>query len=307
MSVWQLWRQKRARHAGKRADLKEEQGLRRQWCLLVGKCELSVLLAALPLSALRPIYPPGSAFWADPFAWRRDDRWYVFFEELQYATDRGRISVLELDEEGRPIGEVQPVIEEPYHLSYPFLLEIGGELYMMPEKSDAKRVDLYRCVSFPYRWELARTLISGIELSDPTLFEHGGRWWLFCAARTQGLRLNETLFAFSADSPWSDKWAPHSRNPLVRDFSRARPAGRIFRDDSRRLLRPSQDCVRRYGHGLNLNEVTALSPTRYDERRLWHVSGEQLDGWRAIHHMDWHQGLLVVDAQRLIPTSASGA
>ena len=62
-----------------------------------------------------------------------------------------------------------PVIEEPYHLSYPFLFEFEGELYMIPEKARATRVDLYRCVAFPYQWELVKTLIEGFALADSTL------------------------------------------------------------------------------------------------------------------------------------------
>jgi hypothetical protein len=247
------------------------------------------------------IYPPATAFWADPFAWSHDNRSFVFFEELPFATQRGRISVLELDGQARPRGEPRPVIEEPCHLSYPFLFELGGALHMIPEKASTRRVDIYRCVAFPDRWELAKTLITGFELSDPTLFEHEGRWWLFGATRTDRLRLNETLFAFFADSPWSDRWTPHPANPLVRDFKRARPAGRVFSVGSGPLLRPSQDCVRRYGHGLNLSEITALSPRHYEERLVWHISGEQAGGWRGLHHMDWHRGLVVMDAERLIP------
>lgn len=307
MNLWQRWRQKRARHAGQRADRKQEQGLRKQWCLLAGRCDLAALGSPPPLADLVPLYPPSTAFWADPFVWSRDGRCCVFFEDLPFASERGRISCIELDEQARPLGEARPVIEEPYHLSYPFLLEHDGELYMIPEKSAAKRVDLYRCIDFPGRWERARTLVEGIPISDATLFEHEGRWWLFCAMRTKRLRLNETLFAFYADSLWSENWTPHAANPLVRDFSRARPAGRVFRDESGRLLRPAQDCVRRYGHGISLNEVLALSPSRYEERRVWRIGGDQVGEWRALHHMDWHQGVLVMDAQRLIPMPPGAA
>jgi hypothetical protein len=81
----------------------------------------------------------------------------------------------------------------------------------------------------------------------------------------------------------------------------------VLRDEAGRLLRPAQDCVRRYGHGISLNEVVALSPSRYEERRIWHTSGDQVDAWRALHHMDWHRGVLVMDAQRLIPMPPGAA
>ena len=291
MSLWQRWRQALARKPGPQS----------QWFLLAGWCQASEL-SAPPLERLQPIYPPDEAFWADPFAWQRDGRFYVFFEEYPYATRRGRISVVELDERAKPAGEAKPVLKQPWHLSYPYLFKFEGELYMLPEQKESRRIDLYRCVDFPGRWERVKTLMSGMRLVDANLFEHEERWWLLCAAKLkwQGLRYDETLFAFHADSPLSERWIPHPANPLVRDFSRARPAGRVLRDTQGRLLRPSQDCARRYGDGLNISEILELTPITYRERLLWHKSGREAGGWNGMHHIDWHQGLLVMDAQRLI-------
>jgi hypothetical protein len=291
MNLWQRWR--RARTRNKPAPDS-------QWFLLAGFCDAAAL-SDPPVQDLRAIHPPADAFWADPFVWRWRERFYLFFEEFPYATRLGRISVVELDERLQPAGEAVPVLEQPWHLSYPYLFEYEGELYMLPEQKTTRRVDVYRCVEFPFRWEKAKTLISGKRLVDANLFEHEGRWWLLCAAKIawRGLRYDETLFAFHANSPLSEKWTPHPANPLVRDFSHARPGGRIIRDGQGRLLRPSQDCARHYGEGLNLSEILELTPTRYRERLLWHKRGKDL-GWHGMHHLDWHQGLLVMDAERLL-------
>ena len=304
MNLISRWRQQRARRAGARIDEVEEQGRICQWFLLAGPRE-SPPLRVPDTSGLHPIYPPDLAFWADPFCWFRDGRLFVFFEDYPYAKGSAHISAIELDDRARPVSEAMPVLEEPYHLSYPFLFELDGELYMVPEKSGTKRVDLYRCVDFPSRWEFVKTLIEGATLSDSTLFEYDGRWWLFCAARRGRVRANESLYAFYAGNPLRDKWIPHRKNPLLRDFSRGRPAGRVFRNSDGRLLRPSQDCVRRYGYGLNLNEILVLSPTHYEERLIWHLTGEQAGAWRGLHHLDWHLGVVVMDAQRLIPSHPS--
>lgn len=298
-------RQQRARRAGSRIDAVEQRGRSAQWFLLAGHCERAGLTAPRPAD-LHPIYPPDDVFWADPFCWSMDGQFVVFFEEFPFETRRGHISAIALGPDGRPVGEPSRVLEEPYHLSYPFLLELGGDLYMIPEKAGTRRVDLYRCVEFPRRWVLAKTLVAGLALHDPTLFEHDGRWWLFCAAPSGRVRVNECLAGFYASEPLSDRWTAHPRNPLVRDFSRGRPAGRVLRLDDGTLVRPSQDCVRRYGHGLNLNAIDCLSPLRYEERPIWHMSGEEAGGWRALHHLDWHRGMLVMDAQRLIPAPATG-
>jgi len=303
-SLFRRWSQLRARRAGRRADAVATRGLRAQWLLLVGRCERPALAAPRPQD-LSPIYPPDDVFWADPFLWSRDGRLFVFLEELPYTTGRGRISVIELDPDLRPAGPARPVLDRPEHLSYPFLLEHDGALYMLPEMQHAGRVELFRCVDFPLRWQPVHTLIRNQRIADATLHEHQGRWWLFCAAKRPGRRINETLVAFHADSPLSEHWTPHPDNPLVQDFSCARPAGRLLVDSEERLLRPAQDCVERYGHGLCLNEILELSPQRYAERPIWRMSGEQAGGWQAMHHMDWHRGVLVMDAQRLIPAKGT--
>ena len=176
---------------------------------------------------------------------------------------------------------------------------------MMPEKKESGRLDLYRCTAFPHDWSRERTLMEGMVVVDANLLEHEGRWWLFCAAKHRRSRINETLVAFHADHPLSRVWTPHPGNPLVRNFRWARPGGRLFHDESGRLLRPAQDCVRRYGHGLGISEVVQLSTTAFAERHTWHRSGKDAGGWRAMHHMDWHAGIMAMDAQRLLPAQDS--
>jgi hypothetical protein len=294
------WRQQFARRRGARRDRLDERGQRRQWFLLTGR-RPRLDPAQLDVAGLTPLYPPLDQFWADPFVWRRDGQSCCFFEARAYRIKRGHIRAWPLDPDGRPIGESFPVIDRPHHLSYPFVLEHEGGLYMIPESAETGRVELYGCVRFPDRWELIRPLIQGRRLSDCTLLRHDGRWWLFCAGSQGRSRVNETLLAFHADDPLGERWIPHAGNPILRDFGGARPAGRIQQDAAGRLLRPAQDCIRRYGYGLSLNRITALSPERYAEQRIWYGNGPAIGGWRGLHHLDWHDGLLVMDAQRLIP------
>lgn len=301
---WRRLRQSLARRWQKRLDARAERGRHAQWFLLAGACPRARWSCPDP-AALQPLYPPDDAFWADPFAWSADGRRAIFCEEYSFRTRLGRISALEiaLDADGqvRPLGPMTPVLDEPRHLSYPFLFACQGALYMIPESAASRRVDLYRCTDFPYGWTRAGTLLEGLQAADSTLFEHAGRWWLFCAARSGRLRLNESLLAFSADHPLSARWTPHPANPLICDYAGARPGGRIFRDADGRAIRPAQSSVPRYGYGLSLNVIDTLTPERYAERRIWSATGESSGGWRAMHHLDWHDGLMVMDAQRLIP------
>ncbi len=305
MAPWRRWLQLRARSAGRRIDEREERGWLKQWFLLLGLAPGDARTAPAP-QRLQPLYPPDGAFWADPFLWARGGRGVVFFEEFPFQSGRGRISALEIDAQACPVGEAFVVLDAPVHLSYPFLFEHDGELYMLPEKREARRLDLYRCVEFPRRWVLERTLMDGLELVDANLYQHEGRWWILCAGKARHSRINETLLGFYADHPFSRRWTPHPANPLVRDFRSGRPGGRLFSDASGRLFRPTQDCVRRYGHGLGISEITELSTRTFRERQVWYASGPDAGGWRAMHHMDWHAGIMAMDAQRLLPARIPG-
>jgi hypothetical protein len=68
----------------------------------------------------------------------------------------------------------------------------------------------------------------------------------------------------------------------VTDPGRARPAGRVFRRAGV-LIRPSQDCVRRYGEAIVLNRVDVLSPTEYRETPVGRIEPDWLAGLEGTH------------------------
>jgi hypothetical protein len=250
-------------------------------------------------AAFKRLVPPDDRFWADPNIVVRDGRYYVIFEEYLYATHRAHISVLALGADGRYERPV-PIIERPYHLSYPQLLAWEGELYLVPESKGNKTIEAYRCRLFPYEWELATVLMEGVEAVDATFLEHEGRWWLFAnMVETEGASSWDELFLFSASSPLSRDWTPHPSNPIVSDVARSRPAGPIFRRDGR-LYRPSQNSAGSYGQAFNINEILELSPTRYAERIVKTVAPTWDPSLLGTHTYVSEGGLTLIDGLRRV-------
>ncbi|HET8870888.1 MAG TPA: hypothetical protein VFM48_10600, partial [Aquabacterium sp.] len=176
----------------------------------------------------KKLAPPTDRFWADPHIVERDGHYYIFIEELLYATNRGHISVIKMDKQGR-YSAPERVLERPYHLSYPYLFEYDGQLYMVPESAQNRTVELYRCVEFPHKWEFVHNLMEGVKVYDATLTFHNGKWWMFAnMVEVPGSSSWDELFVFWADSPLSQQWTPHPANPVISDCKRARPAGRLF-------------------------------------------------------------------------------
>ena len=243
------------------------------------------------------ITPPKDRFWADPFVVHDSGRWYVFIEEFVYDEGRGVLAYIEISRDG---SWTQPrrILELPYHLSYPQVFEHEGQWYMLPETYGARRIELYRAVEFPNRWEKERTLIDGIDAVDATLLQRDGKWWLFANVRLDKRHTHgEALWIFASDEPIYGAWTAHCGNPVVLDATSARPAGRFFSDGDR-LLRPSQDGSNRYGYALKLNEVRRLDAGGYEECCIAHFGpGFQRD-LVGVHTLSHANGLTVIDALR---------
>ncbi len=69
-------------------------------------------------------------------------------------------------------------LDEPWHLSYPFIFQHQGKMYMVPEGYGSGALRLYRASDFPLRWEFDRVLVDR-PLIDTSLFQWEGRWWMF--------------------------------------------------------------------------------------------------------------------------------
>jgi len=245
-------------------------------------------------SGFRRLVPPRDRYWADPFVIQRDGHYYVFIEEKIRAAGRGHIACLTLNQDGEFLAR-QNVLQKSYHLSYPFIFEHQGETYLLPESAQNRTLDLFRCVHFPDQWEYTATLMRGLHLVDATLLEHAGRWWLFANVKEDGGSSWDRLHLFHADSPLSEAWTAHPRNPIVNDIRSARPAGRIFLHDGN-LIRPSQDCSRRYGYALQFNRIQTLDERNYAETGEAALRPAKRSEIIATHTWNTAPGLTVIDA-----------
>ncbi len=222
-------------------------------------------------------------FVADPFLIRRDNTWYLFFEVYNWDTEQGDIAfATSQDAKKWQYGRV--ILDEPFHLSYPYTFEWQGEYYMIPESYEAGSVRLYRATDFPTEWALESTLIADRELVDPSVAYFRDKWWLLAATTD-----NSSLRLFFADELTGD-WQEHPMSPVVSDDQNiARPGGRLLVHDDK-MYRYTQDADPTYGNQVWALEITEVSESTYEERLVSNVPVVQAggSGWRgkAMHQID---------------------
>jgi hypothetical protein len=247
---------------------------------------------ALPDAPFSFLPDDAKRYFADPFVFWRDGVAYVFCEEFPCATGKGVISVFAIRPDGS-VSEPRTVLERPYHLSYPMVFEREGRVFMIPETSANRTIELYVAAEFPHRWQLETTLLDNVSAADATLVEWDGRLWLFAAINEEGGSSWDTLGLFHA-ARLMGPWTPHSGNPVLIDAAAARPAGMMF-ERGGGLMRPAQDCTRGYGSALTLCRVDRLDPEHYRQTVLTKLAPDARWAASGMHTLNASGGIEVID------------
>jgi hypothetical protein len=218
----------------------------------------------------------------------------ILCEEFSWFSETGRILELGVGPDGA-LSRGAPAIDEPVHMSYPYVLEHDGELYCIPECAERREIALYRMDPRSRRWMRDRVLLEGVAAVDATVFTAYGAWWLFHS--TSESFGQWSLYIWSADSLYGP-WRPHPANPVKTDISSSRPAGNPFWHKGS-LYRPAQDGRNSYGGAVAINRIETLSLEEFREvtvRRIEpNLNWPYPDG---IHTLNGFDGLSVIDAKR---------
>lgn len=251
----------------------------------------------LDAKGFRTITSPRGRFYADPFLVNEDGATWVFFEDFDYAADCGRISCAEVRD--GELGPVIPILERPYHLSYPCLFRDAGELYMIPESGAHGTVELYRCKRFPDQWEFVKVLFHGRAV-DTTIHIADGLYWFFTTlqeARGDAIQ----LWLFYA-TELTGEWIPHPANPISTDVRYSRGAGAIICSGGKRF-RPAQDCSQHYGYRFTFQEIVTLDCERYVERPAAAVNPDWAPGLVATHTYSHTGNVEIIDGCTPLPNA----
>ena len=244
---------------------------------------------------LHRILPKKDVRWADPFIIEHNEKKYVFFELYETKNQKGHISVFEYGKDG-VYSKPRTVLEENYHLSYPYVFEHNGKFYMMPESAADKSLILYESESFPDKWKPASKIFNGVEAHDSSIIYYHDKFWLFTCIKGLNVKWNyDDLYLFYTDDLYNGKWVPHPLNPVVSDPRFARGGGKLFvwKDN---LYRVTQNCSCCYGYGVEIFRISNITENEFEQKRENSITPwkKSITGVHTFNHIN---NLVFMDAR----------
>lgn len=199
------------------------------------------------------LVPNQKSHWnADPFIVQRDNALYLFTEFYDTKKDIGRIAVSQLCN-GEMLGIIE-LIKSDTHMSFPFVFEIEGNYYLIPENSQSKTVPLYKFINFPNKLCFVRNIFNNVNYVDCFIEINKGSYYLIGYDDDK-----KSLFSCLL----SHDFLPLGEVHYYGKSLVSRPAGAVINGK----IRPSQYNEKKYGESIVLNDFAIKNSIIVEERK----------------------------------------
>lgn len=233
--------------------------------MTLGDFDANHLIFRMEINGLWKVKP--ILFRADPFLFVKDDEMFLFYE-IQYGFDYGKIAMMktrDLIHWSEPI----IVLQEPFHLSFPFVFEEDNNIYMIPESEQNDTIRLYRANKDLTSFSFEKTLlyqerVEGLKCNyvDSHVYKKDGHFYLFTSFMKDWKTTQEL---YISDSLLDGTFKRHPSSPLCISHEYGRNGGSIIEYEGK-LLRVSQDCHKEYGENVSLLQITKIDEHSYEEQ-----------------------------------------
>ena len=223
---------------------------------------------------------------ADPFLFVNNGELFLFYEKQVRWYGRGYICMRKTSDLNTWTDEAI-VLVEPFHLSFPYVFEDKGHIYMVPETGRDGSIRLYECTDTSLaNWSLVTKLINdGKDWVDSSIIEDNGKYYLFSAVKETQKPYEQRLFiSDNIAGPYTE----HPCSPIYIGNDYGRNAGSVFYYDNK-WIRPTQDCSVGYGDNVSLFSINKLSATEYQEiplkKDILYRMGKYKEGGHQFNHV----------------------
>jgi hypothetical protein len=239
-------------------------------------------------------------YWcADPFLFDYNGKTFIFCEAFDIFHDKGIIAYRYIKKNGK-LSKLKSCLNLPFHLSYPYIFNYNGEVFMVPETGSVDEIQLYKAIQFPQKWEKCQVLLKDISACDTNFLSYNENTYMFTLIfdKKQDKYVYDKLFVYFLDG---ENFVSLPSNPVVTNTKLARNAGNfILHNDV--LYRVSQNCSQMYGENLNFLKITNLSPTSYNEELIKTICLNDIttndDGiYDGIHTYNCNEQYEIIDLQ----------
>lgn len=217
-------------------------------------------------------------FVADPIVIKENENFYMFFEAFNKTTQKGEIGMA-TSQNAEKWNYNGIVLTENFHLSFPFIIKVESDYYMIPESSKDSTIRIYIAKNFPNNWVLIDTILHGDSYLDNVIFHYNQMFWLFTSTA------NDNLYIYYSKN-LIGQWQPHPANPILqKGADGARMAGRIL-EVNEKLYRFAQDDYPNYGNNIRKYEILQLNENTYLEKEvkmLPNLKNREFNSQNGIH------------------------
>lgn len=210
---------------------------------------------------------------ADPFLFVRNNIIYLFYEKLYSGNfEKGCIAMVSTKDY---VNWTEPVtvLSSSFHLSFPFVFEDNGTVYMIPESNEADAVCLYQANDDLTEFTLVRKLVEQprtkdicFNYCDSHILKKDGVYYLFTSV---SYRWKYDLELYYTDDLLKGEFQKHPMSPICQGNEFGRCGGSVIHLDDN-YYRITQDCHARYGENVSVMRIDDISPFVYSESLFKH-------------------------------------
>ena len=236
-------------------------------------------------------HPYKDRFFADPFLIKEDEKsYFILVEEYLFYEEKGKISVLIIDKDSFSLIEKKTVIEEPYHLSFPFCNQDGNTI--IPEavasgNTNEYIIDLNTFRVLEKREILKEGLIDGVYYSD------GASRWLLASHKTNP---KEDLYLYKE---LDGRFIPLNGGKCIASSIRFTRGAGLFFERGGMLFRPVQDSEKRYGYQTNIMRVDHIGDDGIVTEKVQTINSFENGPFNeTMHTFNAYDGFVIVDGSK---------